>query len=183
MDSQVSRRFLGSAGQKHALTQEAIEAALTLSGLGPGPTERRQFALRDPERRRSLTCVWNHRSGRLQLEVLYGRFALVEIPILLGAAGGVEMISRILLVSGAVLVFGVVNWQIVANERNRAAGQPVPLALSPVDPRSLMQGDYTRQILATASPKERGIRVAVLALDNRPVGHFVRFDEIAGLFK
>jgi GDYXXLXY protein len=93
------------------------------------------------------------------------------------------MISRILLVSGAVLVFGVVNWQIVANERNRAAGQPVPLALSPVDPRSLMQGDYTRQILATASPKERGIRVAVLALDNRPVGHFVRFDEIAGLFK
>jgi hypothetical protein len=45
MDSQVSRRFLGSAGQKHALTQEAIEAALTLSGLRPGPTERRQFAL------------------------------------------------------------------------------------------------------------------------------------------
>ena len=98
------------------------------------------------------------------------------------------MISRILLVSGAILVFGVVNWQIAANERNRVAGQPVLLALSPVDPRSLMQGDYmalnfdlSRQILATVFPKDRGMRVAVLALDDRRVGHFIRFDNGAQL--
>jgi uncharacterized membrane-anchored protein len=98
------------------------------------------------------------------------------------------MISRILLVSGAVLVFGVVNWQIAANERNRVAGQPVLLALVPVDPRSLMQGDYmalnfdlSRQILGAVSPEDRGPRVAVLALDDRRVGHFVRFDTGAPL--
>ncbi|HME06421.1 MAG TPA: GDYXXLXY domain-containing protein [Bryobacteraceae bacterium] len=98
------------------------------------------------------------------------------------------MISRILLVCGVVLVFGVVNWQIEANERLRTSGQDVLLQIVPVDPRSLMQGDYmalnfdvARQIGAAVHPEERGYRVAVLALDEHRVGHFVRFDTGAPL--
>ncbi len=98
------------------------------------------------------------------------------------------MIARTLLVCGALLVFGVVNWQIAANERVRATGQYVLLQIVPVDPRSLMQGDYmaltfdvARQIGAAVRPEERGYRVAVLALDNNRVGHFVRFDNGAPL--
>jgi len=98
------------------------------------------------------------------------------------------MITRGLLVCGVVLVFGVVNFRIAANERLRASGQTVLLQIVPVDPRSLMQGDYmalnfdiSRQILAAVSRDERGPRVAVLALDDRRIGHFVRFDTSAPL--
>ncbi len=50
--------------------------------------------------------------------------------------------SRILLVIGVVLVLGAVNWSILAKERIKANGERIYLALAPVDPRSLMQGDY-----------------------------------------
>jgi uncharacterized membrane-anchored protein len=47
-----------------------------------------------------------------------------------------------LLAVGVVLVLGAVNWSIVAKERIKTQGERVYLALAPVDPRSLMQGDY-----------------------------------------
>lgn len=50
--------------------------------------------------------------------------------------------SRALLAVGVVLVLGAVNWSIVAKERIKTQGERVYLALAPVDPRSLMQGDY-----------------------------------------
>jgi uncharacterized membrane-anchored protein len=50
--------------------------------------------------------------------------------------------SRILLVAGVVLVLGAVNWSIFAKERIKTGGERIYLALAPVDPRSLMQGDY-----------------------------------------
>jgi uncharacterized membrane-anchored protein len=50
--------------------------------------------------------------------------------------------SRALLAGAVVLVLGAVNWSIVAKERIRTQGERVYLALAPVDPRSLMQGDY-----------------------------------------
>jgi uncharacterized membrane-anchored protein len=50
--------------------------------------------------------------------------------------------SRALLAIAVVLVLGAVNWSIVAKERIKTQGDRIFLALAPVDPRSLMQGDY-----------------------------------------
>jgi uncharacterized membrane-anchored protein len=45
--------------------------------------------------------------------------------------------------AGAVaLVLVVVNWNIAAKERIKTHGERILLELAPVDPRSLMQGDY-----------------------------------------
>jgi uncharacterized membrane-anchored protein len=49
---------------------------------------------------------------------------------------------RTLLAIGVVLVLGAVNGSIVAKERIKTQGERIFLALAPVDPRSLMQGDY-----------------------------------------
>jgi uncharacterized membrane-anchored protein len=49
---------------------------------------------------------------------------------------------RRLLIVAAVLVLGAVNWSILAKERIKTNGERIFLALAPVDPRSLMQGDY-----------------------------------------
>jgi uncharacterized membrane-anchored protein/uncharacterized membrane protein len=45
-------------------------------------------------------------------------------------------------VAGLLLILGVVNTGVWQNERLLASGKTVLLALAPVDPRSLMQGDY-----------------------------------------
>jgi uncharacterized membrane-anchored protein len=49
---------------------------------------------------------------------------------------------RGLLIVSLALVLGAVNWSIFAKERIRTHGERIYLALAPVDPRSLMQGDY-----------------------------------------
>jgi len=49
---------------------------------------------------------------------------------------------RVLLAVAVVLVLGAVNGSIVAKERIKTQGERIFLALAPVDPRSLMQGDY-----------------------------------------
>ncbi len=41
-----------------------------------------------------------------------------------------------------VVVFVIINWSILAKEQHLANGKIVFLELIPVDPRSLMQGDY-----------------------------------------
>jgi uncharacterized membrane-anchored protein len=51
------------------------------------------------------------------------------------------MVRRLLIVA-AVIVLGAVNWSIFAKERIKTHGERVFLALAPVDPRSIMQGDY-----------------------------------------
>ncbi|MDE8355606.1 GDYXXLXY domain-containing protein, partial [Klebsiella pneumoniae] len=47
-----------------------------------------------------------------------------------------------LIALGLVLALAVVNLAIVSCERLLAEGEVVLLELAPVDPRSLMQGDY-----------------------------------------
>jgi len=47
-------------------------------------------------------------------------------------------------VLAGLLVLGAVNWTIHGRERLLETGQAVLLELAPVDPRSLMQGDYMR---------------------------------------
>jgi uncharacterized membrane-anchored protein len=63
---------------------------------------------------------------------------------------------RALIALGALLVLGAVNFSIVGKERIRRGGASVYLALAPVDPRSLMQGDYMALRFALAQDLERG---------------------------
>jgi len=51
-------------------------------------------------------------------------------------------LTRTITVLGATLVLVAVNHSIRAKERIISAGEVIYLALAPVDPRSLMQGDY-----------------------------------------
>jgi uncharacterized membrane-anchored protein len=51
------------------------------------------------------------------------------------------MLKRIALVS-LVIILGLVNWSILSKEKHLAEGKIVYLDLAPVDPRSLIQGDY-----------------------------------------
>jgi uncharacterized membrane-anchored protein len=50
--------------------------------------------------------------------------------------------ARTLVLVGALLVLGGVNYSIYAKERIKNQGEVIYLQLAPVDPRALMQGDY-----------------------------------------
>lgn len=88
---------------------------------------------------------------------------------------------RALIALGALLVLGAVNVSIVGKERIRRDGEIVYLELAPVDPRSLMQGDYmalrfamTRDLERAAGdtpPREGETRRAPVTLDARRVAH------------
>ena len=62
---------------------------------------------------------------------------------------------RALIALGALLVLGAVNLSIVGKERIRRGGEIVFLELAPVDPRSLMQGDYMALRFALTGEIER----------------------------
>jgi uncharacterized membrane-anchored protein len=49
---------------------------------------------------------------------------------------------KLIAVVAGVLMLAAVNWSIYGRERLLETGQVVLLELAPVDPRSLMQGDY-----------------------------------------
>jgi len=51
------------------------------------------------------------------------------------------MYSKIAVIA-LVIVLGLVNWSIAGKEKHLAEGKVIYLELAPVDPRSLMQGDY-----------------------------------------
>jgi uncharacterized membrane-anchored protein len=88
-----------------------------------------------------------------------------------------------LLAGLAMLV--AVNWTVYQREQLIAAGRVVLLELAPVDPRSLMQGDYMALRFQVANQAFGPGRVAtetadghlVLRLDDRGVAHFVRLDD------
>jgi uncharacterized membrane-anchored protein len=52
------------------------------------------------------------------------------------------LFTRVLAAAGAALVLGAVNYSIAGKESVIRNGETVYLELAPVDPRSLMQGDY-----------------------------------------
>lgn len=100
------------------------------------------------------------------------------------------MHSKIALLS-LLLVLGLVNYSIAGKEKHLAEGQIVYLELAPVDPRSLMQGDYMALRFKIANdvrsalprrPESRSWRprydatdgYAVVSLDERSVGTFIR---------
>jgi uncharacterized membrane-anchored protein len=85
-----------------------------------------------------------------------------------------------LVIAGLVLVLAVPNALVLGKEGLLAEGSTVLLELAPVDPRSLIQGDYmrldyaiTRQI---ADSQQRWPRTGqiVVALDENSVARFVR---------
>jgi uncharacterized membrane-anchored protein len=86
----------------------------------------------------------------------------------------------IALVAG-LAVLGAANWGIVQRERLLAQGAVVLLELAPVDPRSLMQGDYMALRFKVAtdafgrarSPDLQDGRI-VVHVDDRGVAAFVR---------
>jgi uncharacterized membrane-anchored protein len=85
-----------------------------------------------------------------------------------------------LVVASLVLVLVVSNAAILHKEQLLAGGTPVLLELAPVDPRSLIQGDYmrldyamTRQLNDSQAHWPRTGQI-VVALDENGVAQFVR---------
>lgn len=88
-----------------------------------------------------------------------------------------------LAVLAGVAVLGVANWTIYQRERHLAEGSVVLLALAPVDPRSLMQGDYMAlrfRLEVDAFGRGRHDELEdgrlVVKVDERGVGRFARRD-------
>jgi len=89
-------------------------------------------------------------------------------------------VRRALVAGGLVLVLAVPNALVVQKERLLAAGTPMLLELAPVDPRSLIQGDYmalnyamSRELAETQRTWPRTGKV-VVRLDEHGVARFVR---------
>lgn len=95
---------------------------------------------------------------------------------------------KLFVILGAVLVLAVANIGIWQKQQLVESGRVVVLELAPVDPRSLMQGDYMAlrfKVMTDAFSGVSGENVAdgriVVALDERNVGTFVRLDNGAAL--
>jgi uncharacterized membrane-anchored protein len=89
-------------------------------------------------------------------------------------------LTRALIALGVLLVLTAVNLSIYGKERTIAKGETIFLQLAPVDPRSLMQGDYMalRFVLAEDIEDARrsgkiadGARSAPIRIDERGVAH------------
>ena len=88
------------------------------------------------------------------------------------------MRSAIAVVACAVAL-ALVDWTIVRRERHLRDGRTVFLELAPVDPRSLMQGDYMALRFAAASAIDDridGSGYLVVRLDDRSVATVARLD-------
>ena len=90
--------------------------------------------------------------------------------------------SLILIIANLILLLGYFNWSVYQKEQTLKEGQLVLLQLAPVDPRSLMQGDYMRLNYKEANSElinrqkaKRGY--AVLKLDKNHVGEIIRLQE------
>jgi uncharacterized membrane-anchored protein len=87
------------------------------------------------------------------------------------------MRSRVIF-GGLALVVVALLVLVIRKERVLAHGTPVLLELAPVDPRSLMQGDYmvldyavSRELARSEAPRQG---LLVLRLDENGVGRFLR---------
>ena len=87
-------------------------------------------------------------------------------------------------VLAGILILALLNWNIFKRERLIAQGRIVLLQLAPVDPRSLMQGDYMALRFALENELQRTPRgelsedgKAILHLDEKNIAQFVRIDD------
>ncbi|MFD3001399.1 GDYXXLXY domain-containing protein [Pontibacter toksunensis] len=87
----------------------------------------------------------------------------------------------VIILLNLVLVLGFFNRSVLQKEETLAKGQLILLELAPVDPRSLMQGDYMRlsyaisQVPDLDSLQSRGYAVVRVGKDG--VAHLVRYQE------
>ncbi|HJR21017.1 MAG TPA: GDYXXLXY domain-containing protein [Dongiaceae bacterium] len=86
--------------------------------------------------------------------------------------------------AGLALILALANWDIAQKRAVIANGQVLLLELRPVDPRSLLQGDYMALALADAAmPGETVIEglpyrgTVILALDENRVGRYARLND------
>ena len=91
--------------------------------------------------------------------------------------------SRVLIAIGAVLVLGAVNASILGKESIKRDGAAIFLDLAPIDPRSLVQGDY----MALAYAITRAVPEQGLPVDGRLVvavgaDNVARYQRIAPLY-
>lgn len=93
------------------------------------------------------------------------------------------MRNAVLLITAAIVLV-LVNVSIWQREDLITGGRTVLLELAPVDPRSLMQGDYMALRFKVANEAFPAGRIEggkngriVLAVDSRAVGTFRRFDD------
>lgn len=97
---------------------------------------------------------------------------------------------RIVVITTTLLILAVVNWAIWDKERHLAEGDIVYLELAPVDPRSLMQGDYMALNFTLNNEIRRALQrrhdddmtrsrdgYAIVRLDEQRVGQFQRLAE------
>ena len=88
-----------------------------------------------------------------------------------------------IVILAGLAILGLANYSIYSRERLLTEGSLVLLQLAPVDPRSLMQGDYIALRMQVANDlRSRVAKEAlrdghvVLALDEQRVGTFARVD-------
>ena len=88
-------------------------------------------------------------------------------------------------VVACVFILGVVNFMITGKEKHLADGRVVYLELAPVDPRSMMQGDYMAlnyrivrniQSAMTNDDQTHDGRI-VVTLDEQDIATFARVDD------
>jgi uncharacterized membrane protein len=117
---EVTRPLLGRAAANGALSAEAIDAALTLAALRPSRGESRDFAVRALR----FAGVLSFAAGMIFLVAfnwdalaLYGRFALVELPLLAALAfafakgtdhapGKLALLFAVLMTGALLALFG-----------------------------------------------------------------------------
>jgi len=90
---------------------------------------------------------------------------------------------KVLAVVAGLAVLGAANWAIHAREKHLAEGAVVLLELAPLDPRSLMQGDYMALRFRLENEFSGGARARkaadgriVVRPDARGVAAYVRLD-------
>jgi uncharacterized membrane-anchored protein len=96
------------------------------------------------------------------------------------------MMAKVLIATATFAIFGLVNTEIFKKEDLRRNGQPIFLELAPVDPRSLMQGDYmaldfvlagqiTAQLPTAQSKVQATPSQVILSLDQKRKATFSRW--------
>lgn len=87
--------------------------------------------------------------------------------------------SKILIIANLLLLLGYFNWSVYQKEQILKNGKLVLFQLAPVDPRSLMQGDYMRlnykEATSNLTDNETATRgYAILSIDSNQVAHIIR---------
>ena len=89
--------------------------------------------------------------------------------------------KKIIILINLILLIGYINWSILAKENTLSKGRLVLLELVPVDPRSLLQGDYMNlRYSITELPYQNKLSkrgYCIITEDAQHVAKLVRFQE------